>query len=108
MVEIIWLKPAKIRMQEIYRYYKNVAGINTALKIRDRIYNRISTLADHPRIGAQERYLEDANIEFRYLVVGNYKIIYWVDSGKAIIATIFDTRQDPEKLHKEISNSKKT
>ncbi|MCD4833189.1 MAG: hypothetical protein K8R31_05275 [Bacteroidales bacterium] len=35
-----------------------------------------------------------------FLVVGNYKIIYWIEDNYIKIATIFDCRQNPEKFKK--------
>ena len=37
---------------------------------------------------------------FRYLVEGNYKIVYkyYPESKGILIATVFDTRQDPEEM----------
>ena len=34
----------------------------------------------------------------RYLVEGNYKIIYWHDGTLIKIASVFDCRQNPSKL----------
>lgn len=44
--------------------------------------------------------MKAAGKEYRYLVEGNYKVIYSYQPEKSVIhvEVIFDTRHDPEKL----------
>lgn len=42
--------------------------------------------------------------EYRYLVVGNYKILYSVREYVVYINAVFDTRRDPEKMLKSLEN----
>jgi len=42
--------------------------------------------------------LEHLNKEIRYLIEGNYKIVYWIDVDIISIATVFDCRMDPKNL----------
>lgn len=51
-------------------------------------------------MGQIEEVLKDDEREFRYLVYTNYKIVYYINlnTNKVIIANVFDTRQNPEKL----------
>jgi hypothetical protein len=39
-----------------------------------------------------------ANREYRYLVEGNYKIIYSLDDKVLYVEAVVDTRQNPTKL----------
>ena len=106
MVEnIVWTDPAKIQLREIYNYYKGVAGKRIANKIRNKIYRRTFILATNPFAGPRENLLEGMSVEFRYLVEDNYKILYWPEPGTIFIAAVFDCRQNPEKMLKEITNS---
>lgn len=61
-------------------------------------------LEQNYKIGQLEELLKDQRQEFRYLVSGNYKIIYYInfETNKVIIANIFDSRQNPAKLNKTI------
>ena len=43
-------------------------------------------------------------IECRFLVQGNYKIIYHVDGEIVFIDAVFDTRMEPRKLSDKFSN----
>lgn len=62
----------------------------------------MAVLATNPQAGQREELLVEREQEFRYLVEGNYKIIYWLESEKAIISAIFDCRQNPQKMKEEI------
>lgn len=99
-MKIEWSGLARVRLREIFDYYHTIVGFTIANKIIGKIIKCSRLLIHHPQLGS--RLFPKG--EFRYLVEGNYRIIYWINSGKIMIATIFDTRQDPEKLQKEISD----
>ncbi|MFM8849004.1 MAG: hypothetical protein ACKOE5_01225, partial [Cytophagales bacterium] len=42
--------------------------------------------------------LSDKKVAYRRLIMGYFKIVYYVDGESVYITSIFDTRQDPEKL----------
>ncbi len=51
-------------------------------------------IAQFPLSGSEEPLMAD----HRYLVEGNYKIIYRVETKTVFIVRVFDARQAPEKL----------
>lgn len=55
-------------------------------------------LKTNPKSGQKEELLKSRVIEYRYVVVGNHKIIYWIESKTIKIATVFDCRQNLTKL----------
>ncbi|MBI5215802.1 MAG: type II toxin-antitoxin system RelE/ParE family toxin [Ignavibacteriae bacterium] len=55
-------------------------------------------LSDFPLMGQEEPLLRQRKGNYRYLVEGNYKIIYRVVRQTVIIVTVFDTRRNPESL----------
>jgi toxin ParE1/3/4 len=71
-------------------------GIDKASKVIDKIIARTRQLQDFPLSGKIQP--TQTRQEYRFLVEGNYKIIYSFRSNKVYINTIFDTRQDPKKL----------
>ncbi|MFY7909793.1 MAG: type II toxin-antitoxin system RelE/ParE family toxin [Emticicia sp.] len=71
-------------------------GFNKAQKTIDKIIARVRQLEDFPLSGRIQP--TQTKQEYRFLVEGNYKIIYSYRTGKVYINTIFDTRQDPDKL----------
>jgi toxin ParE1/3/4 len=54
-------------------------------------------------IGAIEENLIELKQQHRYLVEGNYKIIYRLINNDIYITDIFDCRQNPEKMKKHKS-----
>lgn len=51
-------------------------------------------------MGPKEELLSDYPVDYRYLVESNYKIIYWKKENLITIASVFDCRQNPEKITK--------
>jgi hypothetical protein len=43
--------------------------------------------------------LKDRKFIYRFIVVRNYKIIYWIEDNYIKIASVFDTRQNPNKIN---------
>lgn len=98
-MRILWSDLAKAQLKEIFRYYKEVAGVKVARSIKNKIIKKPSLLIKQPEMGQLEDNPMVANRGYRYLVDGKYKIVYKVYSEKEIlIATVFDTRQNPTKL----------
>ena len=99
-LKIFWTQFAEDKLQDIFYYYKEKAGIKTARKIVNEITDKTINLDENPKIGQIEEFLQDKPQEFRYLVSTNYKIIYYINSEteRIIIANVFDARQNPDKL----------
>ncbi len=102
MVTIEWSVRARTRVQEVYDYLFDKAGERVARKITGRIYARADILLANPRAGQRESVLEDSGAEFRYLVEGNYKIIYWIEPDRVTISTVFDCRRDPQHIREDV------
>lgn len=99
MVERIeWSEFAKNQLRNFYNYYLEVAGKRIAKKLINKIIERVDILIANPFAGRKEDLLSDYSEEYRYLVVENYKIIYWINGQVAIISTVFDCRQNPVKM----------
>lgn len=99
-LEVFWSKFAKNRLERIFDYYKFKASIKVAHNIVNGVVNQTINLEKTPRIGQVEEVIKDDDREFRYLVYTNYKIVYYINlkTNQIIIANVFDTRQNPEKL----------
>lgn len=65
------------------------------------IVDKTINLNKNPEMGSVENLLANRPQNFRYLVSGNYKIIYYInrETEKIIISNIFDTRQNPDKVY---------
>ncbi|MDP3433974.1 MAG: type II toxin-antitoxin system RelE/ParE family toxin [Bacteroidota bacterium] len=102
-IVVIWSDSAIQDLRNIYDYLYFQASKRIADKISNAIVDKTILLEQTPRIGQKEEMLAHLNKEIRYLIEGNYKIVYWIDENLISVATVFDCRQDPQKL-----KSKKT
>ncbi|PIQ34982.1 MAG: plasmid stabilization protein [Bacteroidetes bacterium CG18_big_fil_WC_8_21_14_2_50_41_14] len=98
-MKIIWSGFAIEMLKEIFIYHKEVAGNRIAKRIRTKIFSTTKQLRQHPNSGQIEPTLEILKEGHRYLVIGNYKVVYKEVSEGILITDIFDTRQDPIKIN---------
>lgn len=88
-----WTAKAKEDLKEIVKYNKRKGRA---------IVNDANLLALQPFLGFREPLFEHKAEGFRSLISGNYKIVYYIKDRIVIIATLFDCRQDPDKLKQSI------
>ncbi len=100
-MRIVWSDTAKADVKDIYDYYKENASLKVARSIRSQLIKKPRLLNQQPELGQEEDNPVVAGRGFRYLVEGNYKIVYKVFSERQeiLVATVFDTRQNPTKLN---------
>ena len=97
-LRVYWTDTARSHLKNIFEFYKTKAGLEIAKKIIFGIINKSIILEINPFIGQKEENLHNRKNEYRYLVEGNYKIIYWKDNNYMKIAEVFDCRQNPDKI----------
>jgi len=97
-IRVFWTQTALNNLEDIFEYYKFNASVKVARKFVKKIVETTIILQNSPEIGRIEDLLKDRKIEYRFLVVKNYKIIYWIKDNFIKIAAVFDTRQNPEKI----------
>ena len=67
-------------------------------KTVDEIYERAFDLEKFSEMGQREPLLVKYSTIYRYLIQGDYKIIYSIKNDEIFVNRIFDTRQNPKKL----------
>lgn len=99
-MRIVWSDVAKANVKKIHSYYQEVAGKKVAQSITRKIIKKPRVLTKQPEIGQVEENPVVAGRWFRYLVEGNYKIVYkvYAEDKQILIATVFDTRENPTRL----------
>jgi len=99
-LKLLWTVEGRNDLKNIYDYHLEVAGARVATKLTASIVLSTVVLKTSPKVGQQEEALSNRPQEFRYLVVGNHKVLYWVDTNKETIhiASVFDCRQNPKKM----------
>ena len=95
---VFWTDTAIEQLEDIFDYYKYKANIGIARSLVMKIIDRTIQLETQPKSGQIEELLEERKNEYRYIVEGNYKIIYWIEDRYVKIASIFDSRQNPKKI----------
>lgn len=91
-------KGAEDSLRQIYRYFKSISQGKVGRKIRKNVITKSLSLKEFPYKGQIEDNLTHLGKGHRYLVEGNYKIIYRLEDDVIFITDIFDTRQDPERM----------
>jgi len=98
-MKILWSNLAENSLISIYKYYREVAGISIARKIRSEILVATNQLKRFPDSGQEEDLLKKLEEGHRYLVKGHHKIIYRPVEEGILITDVFDTRQNPIKMN---------
>ena len=91
-------------MINIFNFYNEIASYHVAQNIINKIVDKTILLIEQPYIGQIEESLVDMEFEYRYLIESNYKIIYRIETSIVIISSVFDCRQNPDKLKDIIKN----
>lgn len=103
-MEIIWTDFAIQNLKNIFEYYAEKASRKVAHKLRKQIFESTKQLIQNPKSGQLELYLEHINENYRYILSGNFKIIYRIENNQVIINDIFDVRQNPISMMDEKRN----
>jgi len=99
-IRIVWSELSERQIKDIFDYYSVEASPTIARRIINRIIDRVSILENNSSAGPKEELLSEYPEDFRYLVESKYKIIYWKKDTLITIASVFDCRQNPEKIKK--------
>lgn len=99
-IKVFWTETALNNLENIFEYYKYKASVRVARKLVKGLVKSTIQIQNSPKIGKKEELLTDRKFDYRFLVVGNYKIIYWIDDNYIKISTVFDCRQNPDKIRK--------
>jgi len=103
-LNVILTETANKNLNNIFHYYKDIANEKVAQRIINKILDKTFLLELQPYSGQIEDLLAKRKFEFRYLVEGNYKIIYRIDEPNVYITTVFDCRQNPVKMQEFLKN----
>jgi len=99
MHKVLITRFAKGNLKVIYEYYKAVAGIDVAEKIRSEIRAALISLQNENVDWQEDEFLTSLGKGHKRYICGNYKIIYYRDfqNKTTYVTDIFDSRQDPIK-----------
>ncbi len=95
---VLYTAWAKQQLREIYTFYKEVGNSKKGRKIRVAVNKKVLQLKDFPLLGREEELLSSLGQGHRYLVEGQYKIIYRIIESTVYVTDIFDTRRNPNQI----------
>jgi len=102
-MSIVWTDKAKFHLRLIHLFYLENVSFKVAESIVNGLIDKVTNLMFNPEMGGIEPSLHNYPEGYRYLVDGNYKIIYWIDHQGVIISVIFDCRRNPESLKEDLA-----
>jgi toxin ParE1/3/4 len=103
-LKILWTETARNHLEKINDYYRIKTNIKVAQHIVNQIFDKVLILEKQPLAGQSEPLLKHRKTKYRYLIQGNYKIIYWIEDNYIKVAAIFDCRQNPNKIKTTIKS----
>jgi toxin ParE1/3/4 len=96
-VTVIWSEHALNNLDIIFDFLSE-KSVKSAEKTVSLILSRTNQLELFPESGQKQENISSSVI-YRYLVEVDYKIIYSYRNRIIYIHTVFDCRQDPEKMN---------
>jgi toxin ParE1/3/4 len=107
-VEIVWTAFSVECLDHIHEYIRTETfSVTIANKQLSKLLTKVDTIVSLPNSGTIEPLLSHTNQNSRYLVEGNYKIIYQFDGEMIIVTDVFHTKQNPKKIAKRNRNTQK-
>ena len=95
-VQVIWTDESLSDLEVIYDFIAERSP-RSAKKVIQSILSRTHQLETFPQSGSAQKIDLIVNREYRYLIKGNYKIVYSLDDKVLYVESVVDTRQDPTK-----------
>ena len=92
-----WYIEAAVDLDKIYNYYV-IKNPRAAAMLYNMILDDVEILKTQPYIAAVEQMLIGCPECYRSLVIGNYKVVYFIKDDLVLVVQIFDCRQNPIKL----------
>jgi len=96
---VVYLPSALLRLQDALEFLRRTVPPNQVEAMMTRVLDRADSLSTTYRQGQVEPQLEHLGKEHRRLIEGHFKIIYRMEGNTVYVTDIFDSRQDPEKMH---------
>lgn len=97
--KIVWTHFAAKCLNEIHEYISEETKSEViANKHCIKLLDSVEYLSLQPNAGTIEPLLKKLNQNSRFIVEGNYKIIYQYDDENIFITDVFHTKQNPNKI----------
>lgn len=94
-MQILFSELATQSLKEISDYFTGVAGKRVAQKIIRELLVATKQLKDYPKSGQIQENLIELELNHRYIIALNHKIIYREVIEGILVTDIFNCKQDP-------------
>jgi addiction module RelE/StbE family toxin len=91
-IEVFWTASAKEDLKEIYISLKKKISKETAIKIREELFNSPNKI-----VFAEQFQLDEYRLDCRRIIVRNFKILYQIKENSIFIIRVFNSLQNPIK-----------
>ena len=99
---VVWTSEAFSDLETIFDFIYSQSQ-SAAGNITKSILARAKQLENFPESGANQQTLHQKKYKYKYLVDGNYKIIYSHTKNIAYIHAVIDCRQDPYAINEKLT-----
>ena len=104
-MKVIWSEQATYAWQRIAEYIWDNFGDQTLLKFQKETIEKEAEILGFPNAGQEELSATHVSFVYRYVVINHLsKMIYHVEGDIIYIDVFWDTRLDPQKLVRILSN----
>ena len=93
--DVFWLANAKAKLSNIYKFILDNWNIRIADEFINKLKYKLQILSYFPHIGQKSLKKKDVR---KYIISEQINLFYKIEKNKIIILTLFDTRQNPDKL----------
>lgn len=83
---------AKEDLKEIYISLKNKTSKETALKIRDELFNCTDKM-----VFAEQFQIDEYRLDCRRIIIRNFKVLYQIKENSIFVVRVFNSFQNPMK-----------
>ena len=90
--EVFWTANAKEDLKEIYISLKNKISKETALRIRNELFNCADEI-----VFAEQFQLDEYRLDCRRIIIRNFKVLYQIQENSIFVVRVFNSFQNPMK-----------
>lgn len=103
-LKVYWTSFARKELKSIHGYFLKHASESVAQRIAIKILDAADKLAQFPEMGQFEDLIEPNERGIRYLISGNYKVLYYINPDKkmVIVIDVFDARMNPSDISRNV------
>lgn len=107
-MKVNWSERATLELAETVAYVVREFGRQTAVNMRNSIHEAVENIAQFPMIGKTSFTDDENGLEFRELACRLSSVIYVIYNDEIYIVSIWNNRQDRNRLYKDMLQISKT